>query len=1509
MRAVMAITMASFLLTPITEAQVRLGAASYAPAPPFHKAKTQAGGPGFNATAMLTREIFADELPAANEGGLDVPGRPLPTNDWWTDLINSRFSGALWSYPAMLHTSDEGVKIDFPSYWADSCKEIKSRSSITVGGNKFHAASAIAADWHDWDVRFRLPSASAVSRGEITATSVHGSPFTWFEFTQVAPQLRCSATPVFFGKGNSYTGVKIGNDLYAIYYPTGCVPAISDGQISFPEDTEWLAVALLRDESDLTLFAPYASSIPRSTSVAWKYDESTSKVESVWRVKADNLRKPGGDAPVLQGFLPHVYKYTLPGSSLSFIDEKGFMTPRGSLLLSASPSGEFAYAYRFSGMLPTYAAPKVPEENSENPFREDVLRKLMSDYAAKGSFGADTYWGGKGLLQMALNMSFAKESGETEIYEASRKALREALADWLTYTPGEDTRFFSYYPRWGAMLGFDVSYDSDAFNDHHFHYGYFTYAAALLCMEDAEFARDYGEMLTLIAKDYANWDRNDRRFPFMRTLDPWNGHSWAGGLGDAGNDNGNGQESTSEAMQSWGGLYLLGVALDNKEMRDAGIWGWSTEARATREYWYDVDAPRPANAGGRKPWAGKGNLKGNYDYNEYPYAYNSNITGKGIGWWTWFGGDPLFMHGIQWMPVSPALDYLSWDPDFTAWAFDDMMSGANSTYSHSWFEETSNSDNGERIEPLAHNDWGNVALTYLERSNPREAARVFDEALSRGNHIATSVSTSHISYYVVHSHLTYGDPDFTIHSDMPTAQVRRRADGQTSYIVYNPDETDREVRFLNESGAVVKQVTAPARRLAAINADPKASEIEFKSAKGVVIPPGETTLLSWRTLDQYGAGMKGRMATATLSEGSGATLSADGNLKVEATASKGSRFTLTLADGDLSKRIDFEINDRPEPSSVSIIGVPSVMEKGADINAQLKVTDQYGAAMDASDAQWRAESLDGASNSEASPKLTFPSAGRYRVSASSASTGAKAETEVFVMPPMPLVSLDAGTMASSAENVGTLPEGATDASSDSRWGSQHADGEWLVVDLGENTLLSRAEIIWEAAYASRYELQTAPDGCDMMELDVNYAGQNRKISVPVESSWTTVATEQISSPGKKTTNLLTEGRYVRVRGLERATGYGISLYDIGLYGLRSSLPDDAVVGVDFSLPEMTDRGTTVPLKPRVFMRSGDLKKDVDVEWSSDLPARFDGDSFTPLENGFYTVKAGCDKGSGSSARIFVNDVERVASIGLSSKELKTAEGMPLEIRYTVMNQFMAPYSGDIDDIGITVTDSEGNVTDKATYNPSTMIFLAHATGVYTVDFNGMAECKVNVLPFSDINLALLRPGEASSSKDNNRPALALDGNPDTRWESEWSEPHTFTVDLEGVYRINRVAILWEGAYAKSYRIETSMDGTSWNQVVANSDCKGDYDSQPFPSVDARYVRICLDKRALPAYGFSIKEFEVYGESVVTGIEDLIYDSTVGESWFTLQGLPVARPTLPGLYIRLTNGKACKVMLK
>ena len=220
---------------------VPLGKGSVASEPPAYKAKTTPGGPGFNATAMLTRTIYVDEQPSASDGYFTIPGRPIPTNDWWTDIINSRFSGSLWSYPAMLRTSEAGIEINFPTYWADYGNEIKSRSHITAGGRDFRAAATIACDWHDWDVRFRMPATRGT--GEIQVTAVHGSPFTWVEFGGgMEPRLTLSAPGELLAKGKGYAGIKIDNDLYGIYFPEE-VSLGTDGTIIDLPGAAWRSCA------------------------------------------------------------------------------------------------------------------------------------------------------------------------------------------------------------------------------------------------------------------------------------------------------------------------------------------------------------------------------------------------------------------------------------------------------------------------------------------------------------------------------------------------------------------------------------------------------------------------------------------------------------------------------------------------------------------------------------------------------------------------------------------------------------------------------------------------------------------------------------------------------------------------------------------------------------------------------------------------------------------------------------------------------------------------------------------------------------------------------------------------------------------------------------------------------------------------------------------------------------------------------------------------------------------
>ena len=330
------------------------------------------------------------------------------------------------------------------------------------------------------------------------------------------------------GSGQLY---RIGDDAYGVWKGRS-------------ETGGWVAIGLLPRADDFETLEPYATAIIRDTRVDWRYDEKTATLTTTWNVKTEDLRGKVKDPVALQGFQPHHLKRTVP--SFKTLDGLVWQTPRGKQRVAAGNS--LAIDYAFPGMLPYWAAPAAREKEKDGKGRYDVTRMkhLLEVYVSEGGFGGDTYWGGKGLLQMAMAMMAARELGEERLYQRAHDKLRTQFENWLSWTPGEKNFYFSYVPRWGGLVGENTSYDSDTFNDHHFHYGYFTYSGALLCLVDEDFKEKYGPMLTLIAKDYANWDRTDKRFPLFRTFDPWAGHSFAGGMGGG---DGNGQESSSEAMQ------------------------------------------------------------------------------------------------------------------------------------------------------------------------------------------------------------------------------------------------------------------------------------------------------------------------------------------------------------------------------------------------------------------------------------------------------------------------------------------------------------------------------------------------------------------------------------------------------------------------------------------------------------------------------------------------------------------------------------------------------------------------------------------------------------------------------------------------------------------------------------------------------------------------------------------------------------------------------------------------
>ncbi|HEX7653156.1 MAG TPA: glycosyl hydrolase, partial [Verrucomicrobiae bacterium] len=312
----------------------------------------------------------------------------------------------------------------------------------------------------------------------------------------------------------------------------------------------------------------------------------------------------------------------------------------------------------------------------------------------------------------------------------------------------------------------------------------------LLGMEDTNFLALYGPMARLVAKEYANWDRTDTNFPFMRTFEVWEGHSWAGGFSSGG---GNNQESSSEAMNSWVGLFLLGNQMGDSAMTAAGAMGYAVESAAVNEYWQD-----------------------SYRTN-FPASYGKGmcgiVTSGGLAYGTYFSGDPAWIYGIQWVPANHWNNYLSRDKTYANWQLTNM-----------WAERVTASAIGlngftlsDANNAVSQGEYlGNYILGFQTLFDQDGVAAILDAAYATNAPLATGVTYPGVSYYLTHSLRGLGDQDPNFYASLPASAIYYNArTGYRTYVLYNPAPTNQSVTIYS-NGIAVDQVTAIAGKLTSL---------------------------------------------------------------------------------------------------------------------------------------------------------------------------------------------------------------------------------------------------------------------------------------------------------------------------------------------------------------------------------------------------------------------------------------------------------------------------------------------------------------------------------------------------------------------------------------------------------------------------------------------------------------------------------------------------------------------
>ncbi|HJP74758.1 MAG TPA: beta-N-acetylglucosaminidase domain-containing protein [Pseudonocardiaceae bacterium] len=193
--------------------------------------------------------------------------------------------------------------------------------------------------------------------------------------------------------------------------------------------------------------------------------------------------------------------------------------------------------------------------------------------------------------------------------------------------------------------------------------------------------------------------------------------------------------------------------------------------------------------------------------------------------------------------------------------------------------------------------------------------------------------------------------------------------------------------------------------------------------------------------------------------------------------------------------------------------------------------------------------------------------------------------------------------------------------------------------------------------------------------------------------------------------------------------------------------------------------------------------------------------------------------------------------------------------------------------GVSVTPAAtGLILSRGSQQADPLTVRGNAVGSYQVPITFRAPggapvtstLTVRVHPVvSATNVALAGNGTVAtaSSVEESLPQFtpdhAIDGDPATRWSSNYTDGEWLQLAFASPQRIGKVVVRWEAAHATAYQLQTSTDGTTWTTAATVTNSPGGTETvwldQP---VSAQYLRMQGVSRATQ-FGYSIYELQAY----------------------------------------------------
>lgn len=101
---------------------------------------------------------------------------------------------------------------------------------------------------------------------------------------------------------------------------------------------------------------------------------------------------------------------------------------------------------------------------------------------------------------------------------------------------------------------------------------------------------------------------------------------------------------------------------------------------------------------------------------------------------------------------------------------------------------------------------------------------------------------------------------------------------------------------------------------------------------------------------------------------------------------------------------------------------------------------------------------------------------------------------------------------------------------------------------------------------------------------------------------------------------------------------------------------------------------------------------------------------------------------------------------------------------------------------------------------------------------------------------------ASSAQEDYAAQLAIDGNMQTRWSSNFEDKQWWRADLEVPQKICGLILKWEAAFTEIYNIEIQDTSGNWKKVYETEDGDGNTDIIYFEPIEAKALKInCIQR--------------------------------------------------------------------